>query len=269
VTEFNSIHFKTINKNLSSDSFFNWFVGFIEADGSFPNEIDGTISFYISQSIKNLCLINNIHKFLGFGKVRIQTKENMCHFIIEDIPSLIKLASLLNGRFRTQAKYNAFSIWLTCLNNKKLVKDNPIILKPISTIMDNNWLAGFTEGDGSFFINFISIPKMKTGVQVKLNISWTQTAINQQTLDFIGAHFKCSRSYNKTNDFWVYNISRQSEVTRLLTIFAEHPLYGLKRFDYLDLVKANMIIQDKGHLTNKGIDQLRSISVGMNQRRKK
>jgi hypothetical protein len=134
--------------------------------------------------------------------------------------------------------------------------------------MDFDWLAGFTEGDGSFFINFVSIPKMKTGVQVKLNISWTQTAINRQTLDFIGAHFKCSHSYNKTNDSWVYNISRQSEVTRLLTIFVEHPLYGLKRFDYLDLVKANIIIQDKGHLTNEGINQLRSIAAGMNQRRK-
>ena len=34
----------------------------------------------------------------------------MCHFRIEDIPSLIKLASLLNGQFHLQAKYNAFSI---------------------------------------------------------------------------------------------------------------------------------------------------------------
>jgi len=262
----NSKPSETVCGNLFSDRFLNWLTGFIESDGSFPNEKDGTISFYISQSIKNLWLINYIHKSLGFGKVRVQPKENMCHFIIEDLPSLIKLASLLNGRFCTQAKFNAFSIWLARLN-KKLV-DTPIILKPISTIMDYNWLAGFTEGDGSFFINFVSIPKMKIGVQVRLNISWTQTAINRQTLDFIGAHFKCGRSYNKVNNFWVYNVSRQSEVIRLLSIFAEHPLYGLKQLDYLDLVKASQIIQNKGHLTLEGVSKLRSIAGGMNQRRK-
>lgn len=134
--------------------------------------------------------------------------------------------------------------------------------------MDYNWLAGFTEGDESFFISFVSIPKMKTGVQVKLNISWTQTAVNRQTLDFIGAHLKCGQSSVRAHDSWGYNVSRQSEVTRLLTIFTEHPLYGLKRFDCLDLVKANNIINDKAYLKNDGINQLRLIAAGMNHRRK-
>lgn len=38
---------------------------------------------------------------------------------------------------------------------------NPIELLPINSKMDYDWLAGFTEGDGTFFINFIDSPKMK------------------------------------------------------------------------------------------------------------
>jgi hypothetical protein len=36
----------------------------------------------------------------------------MAHFVIENQASIIKLAVLLNGRFRTVAKSNAFVLWL-------------------------------------------------------------------------------------------------------------------------------------------------------------
>ena len=40
-----------------SEQWLNWLTGLIEADGSFPNEKDKTLSFYISQSTKNAPLI--------------------------------------------------------------------------------------------------------------------------------------------------------------------------------------------------------------------
>ena len=67
----------------------------------------------------------------------------MVHFVIEDQLSLQKLANLLNGRFRTVAKYDAFVIWLG-----KLTRGNPITPLPINTTMNYDWLAGFTESDG-------------------------------------------------------------------------------------------------------------------------
>ena len=62
-------------------------------------------------------------------------------------------------------------------------------------------------------------------------------------------------------------IRKQSEVTRLLAIFEIHPLYGLKRLDYQDLCLAHKLFLTKAHLTEEGINNLRSISAGMNQRR--
>jgi hypothetical protein len=85
-----------------------------------------------------------IRFFIGFGKVRFHFSQEMVHFVVEDRASLL-LANLLNGRFRTPAKYDAFVTWLA-----KLTKDNPIAPLPLNTEMDFNWLAGFTEGDGSF-----------------------------------------------------------------------------------------------------------------------
>jgi hypothetical protein len=56
-----------------SEQWLNWLTGLIEADGSFPNEKDQTLSFYISQSTKNAPLIYALKHWLGFGKVRWAT----------------------------------------------------------------------------------------------------------------------------------------------------------------------------------------------------
>jgi hypothetical protein len=160
----------------------------------------------------------------------------MIHYIIEDIPNLIILANLVNGRFRTEHKYEAYLKFVSRFNNKSLEKD-PIFVKPINLELDYNWLAGFTEGDGSFFIGLGKTSKSKLGVQLTLNIGWTQ--IHRKTLELIASEFKGGFCYNQSHKFWVLNIKRQSEIKKLLfSVFADNPLYGIKRFDYLDLKRA-------------------------------
>jgi len=105
---------------------------------------------------------------LGFGKIRFQFTENICHFVIEDQPSLIRLVALLNGRFRTNHKLNAFNILVTALNTRR---GTNFPLLPINSIMNYNWLAGFTDADGSFFVSIASSPRMSIGFQVTANIS--------------------------------------------------------------------------------------------------
>jgi hypothetical protein len=246
-----------------SEQWLNWLTGLIEADGSFPNEKDNTLSFYISQSTKNAPLIYAIKYWLGFGKVRWQHSEKMVHFVIEDIPSLTILAKLVNGRLRTEFKYEAYVKWINRLNKKG---KNKVIIEPLNPKLDFNWLAGFTEGDGSFFIGLGNSPKSKLGVQVTLNISWAQK--HRKTLELIASQFKGTWSYNKTHKFWVYNIKRKSEMKYLLfSVFANHPLYGIKKYDYLDLKRACELFNTKQHLTESGIKLLLQIKSNMNSRR--
>lgn len=248
-----------------SNQWLNWVTGFIEADGSFPNVKKSSLSFYISQSTKNAPLIYAIKCWLGFGKVRLQHSENMVHYIIEDIPNLVRLANLVNGRFRTEHKYEAYVKFVNRLNEKNLVK-NKIIIKPLNSKLDYNWLAGFTEGDGSFFINLGKTPKSKLGVQLALNISWTQK--HKKTLDLIASEFKGGFSYNQSNKFWILNIKRQSEIKKLLlSVFVDNPLYGIKRHDYLDLKVACELFNTKQHLTQSGLELLLKIRSTMNARR--
>jgi len=179
---------------------------------------------------------------------------------VEDIPSLVILASYLNGRFRTSEKHNAFVLFLM-----KLAKYRSITPLPLNTELNFDWLAGFTEGDGSFFISIFETKAMLSGYQATLNVSWTQKS--KFILELISLHFQGSWAYNKVSDCWVFTIKRQSEVTRLLAIFSTHPLHGIKRLDYHDLCLANELFLSKSHLTVEGIRRLQAIRSGMNHRR--
>jgi len=249
-----------------SNQWLNWLTGLIEADGSFPYVKKSSLSFYISQSTINASLLYAIRYWLGFGKIRWQPSENMVHYIIEDIPSLFNLAKLINGRFRTEGKFEAYLKFVNRLNKKSKVKD-PVIVKPLNLVLDYSWLSGFTEGDGSFFIGLGQTPKSKLGVQLTCNIAWTQK--HKKPLDLIASEFGGGFSYNKSLKFWVLTIKRQSEIKNLLfSVFVNNPIYGIKRLDYLDLVTVCEMFKTKQHLTESGLDLILKIRSNMNARRK-
>jgi LAGLIDADG endonuclease len=64
-------------------------------------------------------------------------------------------------------------------------------------------------------------------------------------MEFISQHFQGAWSYNKVTDSWVFTVKRQSEVAKLLAIFSTHPLYGVKRLDYLDLCLAHELFDKR------------------------
>jgi hypothetical protein len=99
-----------------------------------------------------------------------------------------------------------------------------------------------------------------------LNISWTQKY--RKTLELIASQFKGTWSYNKKHKLWVYNIKRKSEIQNLLfSVFVKNPLYGIKRYDYLDLKRACELFNTKQHLTESGLKLLLEIQSFMNSRR--
>lgn len=195
-----------------SSEFLDWLAGLLEADGSAPNSTRGDRSVYISQSVTNTLLIVFIFMKLGIGKVRFQYSEGMVHWVIEDDSSLILFLSLINGRLRTQPKDAAFSLLASKL--AKLYPDLGITFSGLNPAVNANWLAGFTDGDGSFFISIVKSSAMTLGFQVTLQVAWTQ--LHKDTLllirDFLSSQGITAGNVNSSVNGYQLVVKRQPSI---------------------------------------------------------
>ena len=69
--------------------------------------------------------------------------------------------------------------------------------------------------------------------------------------------------YNQGNDGIQLRVESLKELLILITHFDNYPLITKKRFDYICLKKAILLIKNKEHLTPKGLIELVSIRASM------
>lgn len=181
----------------------NWFVGFVDGDGSF-SVLQGkngywSLVFKVGQSPYNLRALYTIKKLLGVGKVYIEGHN--AHFVIRDRKLITSIILPIFDEFPLLTSkafyYTIFREACLILNNTLLTqteksrliqelksKDipNDYISYAWSTVSNNvldahlvmskSWLAGFTEAEGSFYIVAKSANRMvhAFGITQKLDL---------------------------------------------------------------------------------------------------
>jgi len=140
----------------------------------------------------------------------------------------------------------------------------------LNHIKDPNWFAGFASGEGSFLISIFK-SKTLTGYAVRLRFSLIQHSRDTQLMKSLVDYLGCGRyavgplGYNH-GEFIVSNLS---DITKIVIpfFFKKHSVKGNKSLDFSDFCKAAVMMENKDHLTSKGLDQIRSIKFGMNRGR--
>ena len=185
----------TSGKIKNSTNFYEWLVGITDGDGTFyfnrnKKGVWG-FTFKIGQSTYNLRVLYYIKSMLGVGSVSVpNSNDNVAEFRVRDIQLIIQhvLPIFDNYPLLTSKHFN-YSIFreaILIMGNPSLSKEvkddliNKLKSKSLGTdyvspawhIIDNsvnsnkdalkvvskNWLIGFTEAEGSFYI-------VKKGVQ--------------------------------------------------------------------------------------------------------
>lgn len=149
--------------------------------------------------------------------------------------------------------------------------ERPLIL--IDNLPDPNWLSGFVDGEGNFYVKIIPNILKKTsffrGYQIQLIFRFHQNIRDQALLTFFTSYLKCGyiEIYSTTNtvSFNVVNIHHL--YTIIIPFFILHPLYSQKAKDFEDFKVIAQMMVNKEHLTNKGLDEIRKIKSGMNSGR--
>ena len=145
-------------------------------------------------------------------------------------------------------------------------KARPIIQLP--TNLDINWLIGFIDGEGSFFVN-ITKGLTKIGYLVQINFNLTQHIRDADLFKFIQRWLGCGLIYviQKESRVNLVIINLQDIINILIPKLNQYPLQGIKRLNFEDFKLVVELIEKKEHLTLEGLNKIRKIKSGMNTAR--
>lgn len=131
-------------------------------------------------------------------------------------------------------------------------------------IKDPNWLAGFSNGEGCFFISIVNFSATKLGKTVQLIFQITQHNKDELLLrNFI--EFFNSGNVFKNGDSYVFKVTKFSVLDeKIVPLFKDCPILGTKSKDFNDWLQVFYLMKNKAHLTKEGLEKIQFIKTGMN-----
>ncbi len=208
------------------------------------------------------------------------------HFLItqkrSDFELFKEIVSIkANNRHLSLENFNRILSLRANLNNgwsEKLQKAFPNIVpvdRPLFTIQEIPnpwWLAGFIDGEGCFIINIQeSISSVDGSINYKVWLTFyiTQHVRDAILMGSIVKYLDCGQLVKKSNQMAVdFKVGKLENIlSKVIPFLQKYPLQSAKFRDFKDWVEASVLIRDKEHFTENGINKLKSIKNGMNKKR--
>lgn len=249
----NSKHLKPLNDN----QFGYYLAGLIDGDGYFSSKQQLVIVF----SSSDISLAYYLKLRIGFGQIRKVKNKNAYLYIISNKDGLIKVINLINCKLRTLNKYNQV---INNILNHSLYKDFKEKIEfnlNCNNDFYNHWLAGFSDADASFQIKIVNKPN-KNKPEIRLNYQIDQK--NNDILILIKEFFGGYIGYRKSQDTYYYGSTSFGSANKVVKYFDEFHLQSNKYINYLKWRKAYVLIQNKDHLNEIGINKIIKLKNSMN-----
>ena len=272
----NTFNFEDYKKeyNLKIDEkFLEWFIGFTEGDGSMSISIRSNnnkkeLKFDITQTLSDVQVLYYIKKKLGFGKVylRPESDRNVGFFYVTGKENFRKLITIFNGNICSDYKFLHFKKWLECYN--EIYKDNIILINKINTPnINDNWISGFTDAEGSFIGRLRNTKKSQ--VKTYPNLIFQITQKDKIILEKIRFAFFGNKNlwikYDKSWNGYRFSLESISNLNYIASYFNKFPLKTKKHITFLVWRNILKIMVLKKHLDPKNLNTLRNMISKLNK----
>jgi hypothetical protein len=263
-------------------------------------------NFIVGLHAKDLPLLEKIQSFFGVGKISIGNNNAVFYYVssVQELTNVI-IPHFENYPLFTQKKadFILFKLALDIINNKqpkkpltleylnkliaikgslnwglsdvlkKAFPDIAPVLRPeveLPEFISPQWLAGFIDGEGCFYILTSNSKLYKTGTSVQLQFSITQHSRDKNLMirlkDFLNCGFI---KEGKKQPVVSFNVTKLSDIKNIIIPFLDkNSLQGIKYKDFDDFKKVVEIMETKSHLTLEGLNTIQEIKKGMNDNRK-
>lgn len=139
-------------------------------------------------------------------------------------------------------------------------------VEPNSSSIQEQWLAGFTTGEGCFFVK-ITKANTKIGERVQLIFQLNQHIRDEELIRSLIQYLNCGGvTLNSASiDYRVTKL--EDNLTKIIPFFEKNPIIGVKYNDYLDFIQVARLMEDGQHLTLEGFEYIKKIKLNMNRGR--
>jgi hypothetical protein len=132
--------------------------------------------------------------------------------------------------------------------------------------LDAQWITGFVDGEGCFFIGINKHPEMTAGHQVLPEFTVVQHKRDVQILYAFKEHFGCGVVRKNHGDRMAYRVrSIKHLLERIVPFFVKHPLKSKKRADFEKFRRVLLMMETGDHLKPEGVEEIRRIAAQMNR----
>ena len=132
--------------------------------------------------------------------------------------------------------------------------------------LDAQWITGFVDGEGCFFVGINQHPEMSAGSQVLPEFTVVQHERDAQILHALKAHFGCGVVRTNHGDRMAYRVrGKEHLLQRIVPFFVKYPLKSRKRVDFQKFRRVLLMMEAGDHLTADGVEEIRRIAAQMNR----
>ncbi len=197
--------------NSEKDSKFKeWLAGLIDGDGCFTLSKKGYASLEITMDIRDERALQAVKNVFG-GSIKLRSNANALRYRLHHKAGLLSLINNVNGKIRNPHR-------LIQLNNI-CIKYNLNLIYPEKLTINNGWLSGFFDADGSIAIN-------STNWQLSISAGQKTSELLTPLVDIFGGHVYIDRGGHGSFKWYV---TKKEEVLNLVEYFKINPSRSAKK----------------------------------------
>ncbi len=141
-------------------------------------------------------------------------------------------------------------------------------------IVSDDYIVGITDGEGCFYVNVSESSAYRSGFLIQLHFHLKLQARDEKLLWKIRDTLGCGNVYfqkelrKNHTQCYRYTVNSQKDIfEKLIPFFEKNPLQtASKQASFKKFREIACLVKQKKHLTKKGVQMIRILKEGMNQK---
>lgn len=247
-----SYHVPKHLKPLNDEQLGHYLAGLLDGKGQF-----GKSGLDIDFGQENPSLAYYIKTQIGHGRV-VKSKYWTYHLRVSNKPGLLRVINLVNGKLKTKYRIDELVNSISSPKNELYPYIN--IKLYLNNNFDNHWFAGFCDvyRFGLFQINKSYVGHDIKEIGLNFKIDHYNLILFAMVKQHLGGEISHSDTSKRPKGIY-YNSVNMGSAKKVINYFDKYHLQSKEHISYLKWRKVYLLIQDKEHLTEKGLAKILKI----------